>query len=167
MTALPTALDPADSRRKPPQGVALASRYVLFACIAGAVNLGVQAVTLQVLELVARYVPAIDPPYHLTLAMAAGTVAGLLPKYLLDSRWIFTQPEADAGRTGLRRHARNIPLYTLTSVFTTFIFWAFEYAFDAAGGGSWHYVGAAVGLAIGYRVKFSLDRSFVFSPARA
>ena len=162
MSAAPLAS--AKSGRTPPVGFALASRYVLFACIAGAVNILVQAVTLQVLSLVATHWPAINPPYHLTLAMAAGTVAGLMPKYLLDSRWIFTQPASD---TTTRRHARNIPLYTLTAVFTTFIFWAFEYLFDAVGQGNWHYVGAVIGLAVGYRVKFSLDRSFVFSAAHA
>ena len=67
----------------------------------------------------------------------------------------------------MRGHARNCHL-TLTSVFTTFIFWGFEYLFDAlGGGGDWRYVGAVIGLAIGYRVKYTLDRDFVFGSARA
>jgi len=119
---------------------------VLFACIAGAVNIGAQALVLLVY----------GGPFRLTIAMAIGTVAGLLPKYLLDARWIF-----GAKRGGLGQHARNLPLYTITSVCTTFIFWGFEYLFDALGG-RWHYVGAVVGLAIGYRVKYSLDRNYVF-----
>ena len=164
MQAAPTPAPLAGAR---PKGVQLVSRYVLFAAIAGAVNIAAQAVTLQLLQVVTANWPAIDPPYHLTIAMAVGTVAGLLPKYLLDSRWIFNAEPADSGaKASLRHHARNLPLYTLTSVFTTFIFWVFEYMFDAVGGGNWHYVGAAVGLAIGYRVKYSLDRSFVFAPAR-
>ena len=158
----------AAAARTRPQGVQLVSRYVLFAAIAGAVNIGAQAVTLQLLRLLAWYWPGMDLPYHLTIAMAVGTVAGLLPKYLLDSRWIFNAvPTNGAAKAGMRRHARNLPLYTLTSVFTTFIFWVFEYLFDAVGGGGWHYVGAVIGLAIGYRVKYTLDRNFVFNPVRA
>lgn len=138
------------------QRVQLVSRYVLFAIIAAAVNIAAQATTLRLAALVSY-----DGPFRLTVAMAVGTVAGLLPKYLLDARWIF-----DARSQGVRGHARNLPLYTLTSVFTTFIFWAFEYVFEALGGGNWRYVGAAVGLAIGYRVKYTLDRDFVFGSAR-
>ena len=117
-----------------PQGLQLVSRYVLFACIAGAVNIAAQAVTLQILTLQAVYFPVLTIPYHLTIAMAVGTVAGLLPKYLLDSRWIFNARTADP-TAAVRQHARNLPLYTLTSVFTTFIFWGFEYLFDAVKGG--------------------------------
>lgn len=138
----------------------VASRYVLFALIAGAVNLLAQASALWMLDAV---VPGLYPAAHLTAAMAVGTVAGLFPKYLLDSRWIFIAPDraVPVGRT--RTHARNLPLYTLTSVFTTFVFWAFEYLFDMIRGGNWHYVGAVIGLAIGYRVKYALDRTFVFN----
>lgn len=130
-----------------PRDLRLFSQYVLFACIAAAVNIGAQALVLLV------YAGA----FRLTSAMAVGTVAGLLPKYLLDARWIF-----GARTGGLRQHARDLPLYTITSVCTTFIFWGFEYLFDGLGGGQWHYVGAVVGLAIGYRVKYSLDRDYVF-----
>jgi putative flippase GtrA len=149
--------------RARPAGMQLVTRYVLFALIAGAVNLAAQAVTLYALRALAPVLPAIVLPYQLTLAMAVGTVAGLLPKYLLDQRWIFTETEAP----GARQHARNLPLYALTAVFTTFIFWGVEYLFDAVLGGAWHYVGGAIGLAIGYRVKYSLDRDFVFGSARA
>ena len=137
--------------------VQLVSRYVLFALIAGMVNIAAQAATIRLAALVSY-----TGPFLLTLAMAVGTVAGLLPKYLLDARWIF-----DARDQGARGHARNLPLYTLTSVFTTFIFWAFEYAFEAVGGGNWRYAGAVIGLALGYRVKYTLDRDFVFGSARA
>ena len=139
------------------QRAQLVSRYVLFALVAGAVNIVAQAATLELAAL-ASY----DGPFRLTAAMAVGTVAGLLPKYLLDARWIF-----DARNKGVRGHARNLPLYTLTSVFTTFIFWGFEYLFDALGGGDWRYAGAVIGLAIGYRVKYTLDRNFVFRSVRA
>jgi putative flippase GtrA len=140
------------------QRAQLVSRYVLFAVIAGAVNIVAQAGTLQLAKLVSY-----EGPFRLSIAMAVGTVAGLLPKYLLDARWIF-----DARDRGVRGHARSLPLYTLTSVFTTFIFWGFEYLFDVLGRGSdWRYVGAVIGLAIGYRVKYTLDRDFVFGSARA
>ena len=131
-----------------PAGVVLVIRYALFAAIATAVNIAVQAIVS------ALY----GGPFHLAAAMACGTVAGLVPKYLLDKRWIFVD-----GSTGLDTHARKFTLYTLMSVATTLIFWATEFAFDRLGhGGGLRYVGAVLGLALGYWVKYRLDRRLVF-----
>lgn len=137
-------------------GIAL--RYIGFAGIAGLVNILAQGVTLYVLTLFFR---DYQSSYHLTVAMSVGTFAGLLPKYVLDSRWIF--PVKTSIATTTRRHTRTLPLYTMTSVITTLIFWIFEYALDLIKGGNWRYLGAVVGLSIGYRVKYLLDQKFVFT----
>ena len=48
-------------------------------------------------------------------------------------------------------------------VFTTLIFWGTEIAFDAMGDEPWlRYLGAVIGLSIGYVTKYYLDRRFVF-----
>jgi putative flippase GtrA len=131
-----------------PTGASLAIRYTAFATLATLVNLGVQAGVLGLY----------DGFLHLELAMACGTVAGLVPKYLLDKRWIFVDRSS-----GLDTHARKFTLYTLLSVVTTLIFWVTEFVFDRIGhGGPLHYVGAVIGLAIGYWTKYHLDRRLVF-----
>ena len=127
----------------------LALRYTLFAAIATAVNIATQDIAT------ALYTGA----YALWLGIFAGTGTGLVTKYLLDRRWIFLQ-----ARGSLAEHSRKFSLYTLMGVFTTVIFWGTEWLFDRLSGGNelWRYLGAVVGLAIGYLTKYRLDRRFVF-----
>ena len=125
-----------------------AFKYILFAVIATGLNLLFQFFSLQVYSGLAS----------LYLAMAVGTIAGLLCKYILDKKYIFYQPSQS-----VKQDAGRFMLYSLTGVFTTAIFWgteiAFDFwlAFDAA-----KYIGGALGLATGYVLKFFLDRQFVF-----
>jgi putative flippase GtrA len=124
----------------------IAVRYVLFAAIATAVNLGTQHAVLALW-------PALPP------AMAAGTVAGLVAKYGLDKRWIFADPS-----TGFASHGRKFALYTAMGLFTTAIFWGFELAFaQAFDSAVMRDLGAILGLAVGYVTKYRLDRRFVFT----
>jgi putative flippase GtrA len=132
------------------RGVSLAAAYSAFAAVATCVNLAVQAGTLALISV----------PGALLLAMALGTVAGIVPKYLLDKRWIFADRSV-----GARNHARRFAIYTLLSVATTLVFWVTEIAFDRIGGGDWHYVGAVLGLAVGYWLKYQLDLRYTFTPA--
>ncbi len=128
--------------------VSLTVRYVLFAVISTLANLLTQ-------EAVFRLAPPVAP---LALAILAGTVAGFAVKYVLDKRWIFND-----GYTGPRDEARKLSLYGLFSVFTTLIFWGFEVLFWTIWGTKTaKYAGAVLGLAIGYAVKFMLDRSYTF-----
>ena len=93
----------------------------------------------------------------------AGTLVGLLVKYLLDKRWIFH----DIG-TGIRQHSTKFTLYAFMGVFTTAIFWGSETAFWLI----WHTdlmreLGAVLGLTTGYVIKYQLDSRFVFTDALA
>ena len=126
-------------------------RYALFAVVATLVNLGTQAVVLQL------YYGRLA----LTVALIFGTATGLVTKYVLDKHWIFFDPSI-----GVAAYRRSFTLYTVTGVLTTAIFWGLEYAFDGlTPDGGWRYLGGAIGLAIGYAVKFQLDRRFVFCGA--
>lgn len=127
----------------------LVTRYIAFAVLATVANLGVQRVVLW----------AGDTALIFTLAVVLGTAVGLVVKYILDKRWIF----ADAA-TGLRAHGRKFSLYTAMGLVTTAIFWAMETAFWMI----WQThtareIGAVLGLAVGYGVKYQLDRRFVFN----
>ena len=130
----------------PPASLAL--RYAAFAAAATAVNAATQYVSSTLYT----------GRYELYAAMAAGTLAGLIAKYVLDRRWIFHDRPAPP-----RGHAVKFTLYSLTGVLTTVIFWGTELAFAALGDAPWlRYAGAVLGLAVGYTAKYRLDRRFVF-----
>lgn len=128
---------------------ALIMRYVAFAVVATVANLATQ-----------RAVLAVDRgTVGFAVAVFLGTLAGLVIKYILDKRWIF-----DDRSTGAAAHGRKFALYTAMGVITTAIFWLTETVFWL----TWktdvmRETGAVIGLAIGYAVKYQLDRAFVFT----
>jgi putative flippase GtrA len=136
----------------PIEGAMLAIRYTAFAVAATVVNLGVQRLVLGIAGTV----------FAFYIALLAGTVAGLVVKYVLDKRWIF----ADRS-TGVVAHGRKFSIYTLMGIVTTAIFWGAETLF-------WLYwqtqaareIGAILGLSVGYAIKYRLDRRFVFNSNR-
>jgi putative flippase GtrA len=126
----------------------LALRYVLFAVLSTAANLLFQFLSFTLYNgLGALYV-----------AMFIGTLAGLVLKYILDKKYIFFHTPKSRKDDG-----KKFMLYSLMGVFTTFIFWGFEIGFDAAFDSEGaKYLGALIGLGIGYVVKYFLDKKFVF-----
>ncbi|MEO9781885.1 MAG: GtrA family protein [Sedimentitalea sp.] len=130
---------------------ALALRYGFFAVIATVANLMTQRVVLM----------AGEDMWVFVVAMGAGTLVGLVIKYLLDKRWIFYDVS-----TGAAAHGKKFTLYTIMGLLTTAIFWGMETVFWVV----WstdlmREIGAVIGLTIGYVVKYNLDRRFVFTDA--
>ena len=128
-------------------------RYSVFAVIATLANLGAQRLVLGFGE----------SEVYFALAMIVGTAIGLVVKYALDKRWIFADHT-----TGVREHGRKFSLYTAMGLVTTAIFWATETVFWI----TWETqtareIGAVLGLAVGYVVKYQLDRRFVFQTSEA
>lgn len=129
---------------------ALVLRYCAFAAIATLANLATQRAVLHFGQTSLLFAGAVG----------AGTIVGLVIKYALDKRWIFFDPA-----TGARNHGRKFSLYTAMGLVTTAIFWGSETLFWLAShNGSLRELGAVIGLAIGYVVKYNLDRRFVFAP---
>jgi putative flippase GtrA len=131
---------------------ALVFRYTVFAVIATLANLGAQRLVLTGGETALWFMAAV----------AAGTLIGLVVKYILDKRWIFGDTS-----TGAKAHGKKFGLYTAMGLITTAIFWGTETVFwltwrtDAM-----RELGAVLGLAVGYVVKYNLDRRFVFTDSR-
>lgn len=123
-------------------------RYALFALISTIVNIVFQYLSFLVYEgFLSLYV-----------AMFIGTVAGLVLKYVLDKKYIFFHTPKSKKDDG-----KKFLLYSLMGVFTTFIFWGFEIGFDYMyESENAKYIGAVLGLSIGYVVKYFLDKKFVF-----
>ncbi len=94
----------------------------------------------------------------LYVAMFFGTLAGLVAKYILDKKFIFYHTPKDK-----KDDAKKFALYSLMGVFTTIIFWGTEIAFDTLyEDPNAKYLGAVIGLSIGYVIKYFLDKKFVF-----
>ena len=131
----------------------LAIRYTILAMVATALNIGAQELTVR----------AYGGPFSLLASIVVGTGVGLVAKYVLDKMFIFNFRARDAAHD-----ARTFSLYTLTGIGTTAIFWAFEFAFNAAfENKDMRYVGALIGLALGYFIKYRLDKRFVFASETA
>lgn len=131
----------------------LAIVYTIIALIATAANLASQAIVVRVWT----------GPWPIEISVLVGTAVGLVMKYVLDKIYIF-RFKADNAVHDLQ----TFILYTLMGVVTTLVFWAFEFGFYAAfQDKSLRYLGALIGLAIGYWTKYHLDKRFVFRASTA
>ncbi|MBP0634449.1 GtrA family protein [Cupriavidus sp. AcVe19-6a] len=129
----------------------LAITYAGLAILATATNIGVQDLMIR----------SYTGPFQVLFSVLAGTGAGLYLKYILDKRFIFRFSPRNAGHDG-----RTFVIYTATGVATTLVFWAFEFGFDYLfDTREMRYLGAVIGLAIGYTVKYELDRQYTFRRA--
>ena len=97
--------------------------------------------------------------FDLYVSMFAGTLAGLVVKYVLDKKYIFYKASRN-----IAHESNMFIMYTLMGVITTAIFWgtelSFDYVFQTKG---MRYTGAIIGLFIGYWIKYRLDKRFVFA----
>ncbi|REG57762.1 GtrA-like protein [Paraburkholderia sp. BL6669N2] len=131
----------------------IAILYTIFAAVSTAANIGAQDLSTRL------YSGLGAVPFSVFI----GTGIGLVVKYVLDKKWIFKFKVANA-----KHDASTFALYTVMGIVTTVIFWAFEFGFNHA----FHtkearYIGAVIGLAIGYITKYQLDKRYVFATHRA
>jgi putative flippase GtrA len=126
----------------------MAIKYTVFAAVSILFNLLFQYISFSVYTDVGSFY----------VAMLFGTLAGLVAKYILDKRFIFYHTPKD-----MKDDAKKFVLYSLMGVFTTIIFWGTEVAFDMFyQDPNAKYVGAVIGLSIGYITKYFLDDKYVF-----
>lgn len=131
----------------------IAPLYALFASIATAINIGAQAAVV----VLARHIGPYD-----TLALPAsvivGTGVGLVSKYMLDKKWIFQYKSANP-----KDEARAFTLYTIIGILTTLVYIGAEFLFQwAFKTDAMRYVGGALGLSLGYFMKYFLDKKYSF-----
>ena len=92
------------------------------------------------------------------IKIAVGTILGFMTKFVLDKFFVFREKQKSISHT-----FKQIIIYGFLAVFTTLIFWSFQLGFKLVfGSGVIEYIGAVLGLAIGYTIKFFLDKKFVF-----
>ena len=126
----------------------IALLYAAFAVLATAVNLATQALVIW----------GYPGAYAIELSVLAGTAAGLPVKYVLEKRHIFGFESENLAHDG-----KLFFMYSFLGVFTTGLFWGVEFAFQAVFGTDlMRYLGGAIGLSLGYIIKYHLDKRFVF-----
>lgn len=122
--------------------------YATFAGVATIVNIGCQILSMQMYQ----------GRLAVGLSMVMGTLAGLLVKYILDKQHVFNYQSDN-----LTHDSKLFALYSLMGIATTTIFWIVEYSFYwMFGTQTMRYLGGVIGLAIGYLIKYQLDKKYVF-----
>lgn len=130
----------------------LAILYALFAAVSTGANIAAQESFLRIYS----------GKFQILASVMVGTLLGLVVKYVLDKRYIFRVQTTDSLRDG-----RLFSLYALTGIFTTALFWGFEFSFHFVFESKvMRYFGGVLGLALGYLIKYRLDKRFVFVAGR-
>lgn len=125
-----------------------AINYTIFALLATLANLLSQSLWLSLGEFADS----------LFSAVMVGTVVGLIVKYLLDKHFIFQYVPSNPTGKNL-----TFVKYACMGGATTLLFWGFEFSFDYVfQTPAMRYAGGALGLGIGYYLKYHLDKRFVF-----
>ena len=122
--------------------------YALFATIAIAANLSSQLLMTTLYK----------GPFAIAISIVVGTLVGLPIKYVLDKNFIFAFTAND-----IRHDGRLFTLYAFMALVTTAIFWATEWLFELVfHTNAMRLVGGAIGLIVGYLIKYRLDKKYVF-----
>ena len=123
-------------------------KYILFALLSIGVNLLTQ-------EFISHMYKG---EYGFYLSVFCGTLIGLFIKYLLDKKYIFSFTSKNFSQDSFLFFG-----YTAMGVLTTALFWGVEYLFFILFNEKFFtYVGAVIGLCIGYLIKYYLDKKFIF-----
>lgn len=126
----------------------VAINYTIFAFLATIANIGSQDISLRLY----------DGFYSVVTSVFVGTAIGLVVKYVLDKKYIFQFQIRNAVHD-----TQTFTIYTIMGIVTTAVFWGFEFSFDYLfQSKEMRYTGGILGLAIGYYVKYQLDKRFVF-----
>ena len=129
-----------------------------------AIKYGIFAIVSTILNLLFQYfsLSLYFGDGSLYVAMFFGTLAGLICKFMLDKKYIFYHVSTEK-----MDDAKHFTLYSLTGVLTTMIFWVTEIGFDILFSSNIaKYVGAVIGLSIGYTAKYFLDKKYVFKGSK-
>jgi putative flippase GtrA len=126
----------------------IALLYSLIASISTFITIGSQMLSMSIYKGL----------YAVEISILVGTAAGLPLRYLLEKRYIFSFKSSNIAHDG-----RLFVLYSFMGLFTTAIFWGTEYTFHLIFADElMRYIGGVIGLAIGFYVKYRLDKKHVF-----
>ena len=128
--------------------VRIAVLYTAFAVLSTVINIGSQMLSIW----------AFKGPYSVEISILVGTAAGLPLRYFLEKRYIFNFKSQN-----LKHDGKLFVFYSAMGVITTLMFWGTEYAFHLIYDTDFmRYFGGVIGLAVGFYVKYQLDKKYVF-----
>ena len=128
--------------------VRIAVLYTAFAVLSTVINIGSQMLSIW----------AFKGPYSVEISILVGTAAGLPLRYFLEKRYIFNFKSQN-----LKHDGKLFVFYSAMGVITTLMFWGTEYAFHLIYDTDFmRYVGGVIGLAVGFYIKYQLDKKYVF-----
>ena len=126
----------------------IAVLYTLFAVLSTAINIGSQMLSIGI------YIG----PFSVEISIFIGTAMSLPLRYFLEKRHIFNFTNKN-----LVYDEKLFVFYSAMGVITMLIFWGTEYAFHLIYDTDFmRYLGGIIGLAIGFYVKYQLDKKYVF-----
>jgi putative flippase GtrA len=126
----------------------IAVLYTLFAVLSTAINIGSQMLSIWIYE----------GAFSIEISILVSTAIGLPLRYFLEKRYIFNFTSKNLVHDG-----KLFVFYSAMGVITTLIFWGTEYAFHLIYDTDFmRYLGGAIGLSIGFYVKYQLDKKYVF-----
>ena len=141
--------------------------YLAFALVAISLNLAIQAIIEFLLKNFFTEIAFMsysifnkEIEFWFVTSLGIGTVFGFIFKFIVD-KWIVFSDRLNKNET-IRETTQQISLYFLFAIFTTIIFWGTESYFYFLND-QWYLVGGAIGLAVGYSIKYILDNNFVFN----
>lgn len=122
--------------------------YALFAILSTIINICSQIASIWLYK----------GPFTIEISILVGTATGLPLRYFLEKHYIFSFNTKNLAHDG-----KLFIFYSLMGVITTFIFWGTEYAFHLIYDTNlMRYIGGIIGLAIGFFVKYQLDKKYIF-----
>ena len=114
------------------------------------------AVVATVLNLICQNI-LIFLEYEVYLQILGGTLIGLVSKYYLDRQYVFKDTKTNI--------AGSFIMYSLFGALLTPLWWVIEIIFIYLYGTILaQNIGAILGLAICYYLKYLLDKKYVFNP---
>tara|TARA_B100001939_G_C16934645_1_gene615494 strand:+ start:1474 stop:1854 length:381 start_codon:yes stop_codon:yes gene_type:complete len=114
------------------------------------------AVVATVLNLICQNI-LIFLEYEVYLQILGGTLIGLVSKYYLDRQYVFKDTKTNI--------AGSFIMYSLFGALLTPLWWVIEIIFIYLFGTILaQNIGAILGLAICYYLKYLLDKKYVFNP---
>jgi len=126
----------------------IAILYSLFAGLSTVVNIASQMISIWIYS----------GRYAVEVSIIVGTIAGLPLRYFLEKKYIFAFQSK-----GIKHDGILFVMYSFMGIFTTLIFWGVEYGFHLLfSSDTMRYLGAIIGLSIGYFIKYQLDKRYVF-----
>ncbi len=128
--------------------VRIAALYMLFAVLSIIFNIGSQIVIVW----------AYKGPFFIEISIVDATTASFPLRYFLEKRYIFAFTSEN-----LMHDGKLFVFFSAMGVITTLIFWGVEYGFHLIYDTNvMRYVGGVIGLAIGFYLKYQLDKKYVF-----